>query len=269
MHFLNTDQLFDAAARLGIENTDMIMKQMTALQTQLAEKVAEKLKIVHMDSGFDVGGLESNFGPLTTGQACPETIAEYDKGSDWVLEPESIEAPVPFFVLFWKDGYPDSTAPCAFRCHAVNERSAEIVCGRENSDVRAIAAIQQTGSLQEAMSAFYEKRTPNPDAEDTSRAPVPLENESYSVPVALHDHDIERPTVYGELNVFPLGLSLRVDGHTDYASVDDAGEVVLVTHERGDLYVTVYGSVNQEEPTHRINLRDAKNDARQILRSES
>lgn len=269
MHFLNTDQLLDAADRLGIENADMIRKQMTALQTQLAEKVAEELEILHMDSGFDIGGLESNFGPAKTGQPCPETIAEYDQDSDWVLEPDNIEAPLPYFVLFWKEGYPDSTAPCAFHCYAANERAAEIVCGRENSDVRAIAAIQQTGSLQEAMGAFYEKRTPNSDAQDTRRAPVPLENESYSVPVALHDHDIEKPTAYGELNIFPLGLSLRVDGYTDSASVDDTGEIVLVTHERGDLYVTVYGSVNQEEPTHRINLRDARNEAREILQPEA
>jgi hypothetical protein len=268
MHYVNTARVLGLAHDLKIDGIADIEAQLCALQNSVAEKVADKLGVQHMSTDVFEEGVESSFGPIKEGQPCPSELIEHDPGSDWALG-EPVEVSAPFVVLFRKSKESASTEPHAYFCHSPREIMATRNCKRLYQKVGIqVLGTYLTASINEALAAHRENRLPNPNAQPDAKPGVPADNEVYSIPFSIADQTPGKAPVKGKANIFPIGFSFQFDGYTDNCSEDNLGETLLITRENGTLFVTVFASVNQEEPTHRISLEDARNENRDILQRQ-
>ena len=78
----------------------------------------------------------------------------------------------------------------------------------------------------------------------------------------LRDHESGQRTINVEVKDEQAGLGLVVcpQGYGCHGC-DDAGPLYLEVHE-GRLRLLVWGDINQEDPTHIIDLEDARDDRR-------
>ena len=91
--------------------------------------------------------------------------------------------------------------------------------------------------------------------------PVDHETVEESVEFELDDHSEEKaPPVRGRVEVQKHGqnLILRFEGFGDHNSEDGYGAPVLVENWEGKLRVVVWADINQEDPTHVIDLTGAR-----------
>jgi hypothetical protein len=66
----------------------------------------------------------------------------------------------------------------------------------------------------------------------------------------------------GEVIADGQTLIIRVDGHGDFHSPNGQGELIYLEHYDGKLILRVWADINQEDPTHTIDLSGALETAR-------
>jgi len=59
-----------------------------------------------------------------------------------------------------------------------------------------------------------------------------------------------------------LALVIKPEGFGDYYSSDGHGAPILIENRNGVPFLIVWANINQEDPTHVINLREASEKAR-------
>jgi len=84
----------------------------------------------------------------------------------------------------------------------------------------------------------------------------------------LQDHNpiTKAPPVRGRVELQRYGqyLLLRFEGFGEKTSEDGHGSPVLIENWGGKLRVIAWSDINQEDPTHTIDLSGAKEDGRQV-----
>ncbi len=268
MHILYNGQLLQLARNLELEGVDALINVIEKAQSDIADKVAAHLGAQHMSTEWVDEEISTAFAPSTPGQECPEALVDYDEGSEWVLNPEDIKVPVPFIVLFRRSDDLGKEPPEAYRCIAGTPDDAAGMCSQKFGRRVRVLTVTQSTDVNVALARFY-GLTPGEmkRATNTNVTPcIPFTNDVVEQEIRILDQEQGLADATGVLKIMPLGVSFRFNGHTDCNSIDDMGELVLVTKEGGDLYVTVFANVNQEDPTHRINLAGAGNLQREILR---
>ena len=98
--------------------------------------------------------------------------------------------------------------------------------------------------------------------------PVDRKTVEKSFEFELRDHNpnTKAPAVKGRVEVQKDGrfLLLRFEGFGECAALDGHGSPVLVENWEGKLRVIAWSDINQEDPTHTIDMSGAKEDIRQI-----
>lgn len=264
MHILTLENVVDASHGLFAgdekQTVDQICHAIERLQSKLADMVAEKLDVQHMATDYGLCGYSSVFGPSFDNQDCPEALAAHDD-SDWARG-NAVRTPKAMVVLYRRSDAPNSEL-LAFRGVFQTEQLAQCACARRSQFPISIVGVYQTKSIREAFAAWRESRLADPDAVDSVMV-EPAQNELMEMPFFIADQRTDGGAE-GVFSILPVGISAAFKGYTDNASKDDSGEVVLLTRESGKLMLTVFADVNQEEPTHRISLEDARNENRQIF----
>lgn len=84
------------------------------------------------------------------------------------------------------------------------------------------------------------------------------------IPFSLEDKSTEdQPTsITGNLVFGWDGLSMKLNGFSDYHSDDDLGIIGFLEHYNGSAYLRAYANITIDEPTHNILLDDARNEVR-------
>jgi hypothetical protein len=92
---------------------------------------------------------------------------------------------------------------------------------------------------------------------------------SFEFELQDHNPDTKAPAVRGRIELDKDGqyLILRFEGFGDKTSEDGYGAPVLVENWGGKLRVIAWADINQEDPTHTIDLSGAKEDSRQVWES--
>lgn len=78
--------------------------------------------------------------------------------------------------------------------------------------------------------------------------------------VTIKDGDVELPV---HITAMSHGIIVTADGHGDLASPDGDGYPIFISHNNGKLLLYVWADINQEDPTHVIELDGALETARQ------
>lgn len=94
-------------------------------------------------------------------------------------------------------------------------------------------------------------------------------NESTEVPevtiqhtlVDVHDDESER-RIAVEVSCNQDGVFLRIEGHGEKTALDGRGMPVLVELRGGEVWMSIWADVNQEDPTHDICLAGARESCR-------
>lgn len=68
--------------------------------------------------------------------------------------------------------------------------------------------------------------------------------------------------IEGEIVVNCNGISIRLAGYGDCSSKKGYGEPIFIEHYEGKLWVRAWADINQEDPTHSIDMEGAREDAR-------
>ncbi len=68
--------------------------------------------------------------------------------------------------------------------------------------------------------------------------------------------------VEATVSVEDFGIILGIKGYSDHISEDDEGRLVWFEVYEGKLRLIVYADIQQEDPTHIINLEGARNERR-------
>lgn len=263
MHTLYTGQLIDLA-RDRVEGADELIAVIQQTQAKLADLVADHYEVRHGTTNFDMDEMGSSFGPKQQGQECPAALGELDEGSDWVNEPEDQEPLKPMVVIYTSVDVKGAPAPEAFRCCAVDSDQAETLCEAYFGKPVDILWVVETDSVTVALDSYWRADEPRPEV--ARRMPSsPTMNDVCSYPVTILDQEQGYDRAEGTVTALPHGVSVRVQGYTDFASVDDMGELINLIRYKGELQLLVFANVNQEEPTHTISLEGARNLSREIL----
>lgn len=264
MHVLNTGQLVNAVRNAEIEGADELIESMVQIQQRLATQLARHYEITHVGTDDDMDEIGSSFAPSFEGQECPEHLYNYDPGSDWACDPDDVEPHRPMVVLYRMKGQPVADVPLALLCGARDSDDAELQCQAKAGPETEILWVVETDSATVAFDSYYKVGEARPEVADRL-PPRPLVNDAIDLPFVIQDQESGFNDHSGSISILPHGISLRVSGFTDNASVDDLGELVVLTLNEGDLQLRAFADINQEEPTHTISFRDARNQGRAIL----
>lgn len=217
---LYTGQLIDAAKSQQIEGADALVQVIQQAQGKLADLVAEHHGIAHSVTSYEMGELGSGFGPKTEFQECPQALAEFDIGSDWVSDPQSVEPLVPMVALY----QPRADGPI----------------------------------IEVVLDSYKWADDPRPELAGSKLA-EPSVNDHNEYPFEIIDQEDDRGSASGIITAMQQGIAVRIAGYTDNASQDNVGELFILIRQKGKLNLIVFGDVNQEEPTHTISLESARN----------
>lgn len=89
-----------------------------------------------------------------------------------------------------------------------------------------------------------------------------LLQDEFSVPFKLQEKAYEGPGVSGKLVLDTQGLSICLDGHTDFYSEDSQGFPVFIELYEGEVNTRIYAEAGKDDPTHNICLKNARNQNR-------
>ena len=76
--------------------------------------------------------------------------------------------------------------------------------------------------------------------------------------------DPDGGSVNGTVVLDSYSLVIKIDGYGDFGSADGYGEPIYLEHYDGKLVLRVWADINQEDPTHTIDLSGALEAAREV-----
>jgi hypothetical protein len=79
----------------------------------------------------------------------------------------------------------------------------------------------------------------------------------------IFDQSEQDGSVTGEVEVTKEAILLKFDGYTNCNSPGDGGEIIMIEIWEGRLKISVWSDVNQEDPTHDIDLEAARTELRE------
>lgn len=88
----------------------------------------------------------------------------------------------------------------------------------------------------------------------------------FVIPTSLADAGEGDKQIAYQLQKSNFVLSLMFDGHTDYLSQPERSSQLNVDFFDGEVGVYLYANCNQEEPTHIVNLSEARVERQQIAK---
>ncbi|MEL0637663.1 hypothetical protein V6259_12920 [Marinomonas sp. TI.3.20] len=68
--------------------------------------------------------------------------------------------------------------------------------------------------------------------------------------------------IKGEMSISSDGVSIKLNGYSDYTSQDNGGILTYLELWDGEVFSRVYSDINIEDPTHSIRFENAKNSNR-------
>jgi hypothetical protein len=100
--------------------------------------------------------------------------------------------------------------------------------------------------------------------------PIPAHDSETVVPFTLGRQGIDPKTeddatgeIKGEVRIDLRGITIRIDGYGDAATMNGYGSPILIEHYNGELVIRLWADINQEDPTHAIDLEGAKESMRE------
>lgn len=148
-------------------------------------------------------------------------------------------------------------------CINANGESDLFVC-----TVHCTAAQRANGDHYEmaeemALEAGYEGSFVGFDPDEQRNLARQVSELDCPVPFALNDNDSgDNDPISGSLLFGSEGVSVSLLGHSDCGSTDDAGIVAWLDCWNGTVVLRVYADINEESPTHNIDLDGARNERR-------
>jgi hypothetical protein len=88
----------------------------------------------------------------------------------------------------------------------------------------------------------------------------------FVIPTSLVDAGESDKQIAYQLQKSNFVLSLMFDGHTDYLSQPERSSQLNVDFFDGEVGVYLYANCNQEEPTHIVNLSEARVERQQVAK---
>jgi len=95
------------------------------------------------------------------------------------------------------------------------------------------------------------------------KAEIPGRVEVKKVQALLTDNDASSNSINVGIEQINVGLLIKPKGYGDKCSNDGDGCPVFLEVYKGELRLIVWSDINQEDPTHIINLEGAKETKRQ------
>lgn len=76
--------------------------------------------------------------------------------------------------------------------------------------------------------------------------------------------EIETSQIPVSIKTMPLGGTIEIgaEGYSDYNSADDTGAPIEINNDGGELSVSLWTDINNEDPTHVVSLSGARNECR-------
>lgn len=72
------------------------------------------------------------------------------------------------------------------------------------------------------------------------------------------DPSNDKDNIKVRVKVGKYGIYIHADGYGEKTAPDGKGEPILIELHQGSLKVYVWGDINEEDPTHIINMDDAR-----------